>query len=51
VVFANAGIAKYASLDTITQELFDAIFNVNVKGLLVTVQKARALRPDGRRSS
>ena len=28
VVFANAGVAKYASLDTITEEFFDAIFDV-----------------------
>ena len=47
VVFANAGIAKYASLDTITEEFFDAIVDVNVKGLLFTVQKALSLMPDG----
>jgi NAD(P)-dependent dehydrogenase (short-subunit alcohol dehydrogenase family) len=47
IVFANAGIAKYASLGTITEELYDAIFGVNVKGLLFTVQKALPLMPDG----
>src|SRR5437867_10165802 len=47
VVFANAGIAKYAALGAITEELFDAIFDVNVKGLLFTVQKALPLMPDG----
>ena len=47
VVFANAGVAKYASLDTITEEFFDAIVDVNVKGLLFTVQKALPLMPDG----
>ena len=47
VVFANAGMAKYASLDTITEEFFDAIVDVNVKGLLFTVQKALPLLPDG----
>src|ERR1700745_1600935 len=33
IVFANAGIAKYAPLDEITEDLFDSIFSVNVKGL------------------
>jgi len=47
VVFANAGVAKYASLGEITEELYDAIFDVNVKGLLFTVQKALPLLPDG----
>ena len=47
VLFANAGIAKYATLGEITEELFDAIFDINVKGLLFTVQKALTLMPDG----
>src|SRR5437660_5170194 len=34
IVFANAGIAKYAPIGTITEELYDSIFNINVKGLL-----------------
>ena len=41
VVFANAGVAKSAPIGTITEELYDSIFDVNVKGLLFTVQKAR----------
>jgi NAD(P)-dependent dehydrogenase (short-subunit alcohol dehydrogenase family) len=47
VVFANAGIAKYAALGTIDEELFDSIFDGNVKGMLFTVQKALPLMPDG----
>jgi NAD(P)-dependent dehydrogenase (short-subunit alcohol dehydrogenase family) len=47
VVFANAGFAKFARLGTITEELYDSIFNTNVKGLLFTVQKALPLLPDG----
>jgi NAD(P)-dependent dehydrogenase (short-subunit alcohol dehydrogenase family) len=31
----------------ITEELYDSIFNINVKGLLFTVQKALPLLPDG----
>src|SRR5262249_52814546 len=47
IVFANAGIAKYATLGEITEELYDSIFTINVKGMLFTVQKALPLMPDG----
>ena len=47
VVFANAGIAKYARLGTITEDSYDSIFNINVKGVVFTVQKALPLLPDG----
>src|SRR5580693_8219737 len=47
IVFANAGIAKYAALGTIDEEHFDSIFAGNVKGLLFTVQKALPLIPEG----
>jgi NAD(P)-dependent dehydrogenase (short-subunit alcohol dehydrogenase family) len=47
IVFANAGVAKYAPFGKITEEEYDSIFNVNVKGLLFTVQKALPLMPDG----
>jgi NAD(P)-dependent dehydrogenase (short-subunit alcohol dehydrogenase family) len=47
ILFANAGIAKYARFGDITEEHYDAIFNINVKGLLFTVQKALPLMPDG----
>jgi NAD(P)-dependent dehydrogenase (short-subunit alcohol dehydrogenase family) len=46
VVFANAGIAKYAPFGRITEEFYDSIFDVNVKGLFFTVQKALPLLPD-----
>ena len=48
IVFANAGVAKFAPLGTITEEFYDSIFDVNVKGLLFTVQKALPLMPEGR---
>jgi NAD(P)-dependent dehydrogenase (short-subunit alcohol dehydrogenase family) len=47
IVFANAGVAQYAPFGRITEEHFDSIFNINVKGLLFTVQKALPLVPDG----
>jgi NAD(P)-dependent dehydrogenase (short-subunit alcohol dehydrogenase family) len=47
IVFANAGIAKYAPFGKITEEDYDSIFDINVKGVLFTVQKALPLLPDG----
>lgn len=47
VVFANAGIYEAAPLDTIDDTLFDSTFNVNVKGVLFTVQKALPLMAAG----
>jgi len=44
VLFANAGIAEATPLGSITESHFDKIFNINVKGLLFTVQKARCFR-------
>src|SRR5437868_9158250 len=51
IVFANAGVAKYAPLGSITEELYHSIFDINVKGVLFTVQKALPLLPDAPRSS
>jgi NAD(P)-dependent dehydrogenase (short-subunit alcohol dehydrogenase family) len=47
IVFANAGMARFAPLGQITEEHYDALFNINVKALLFTVQKALPLLPDG----
>src|ERR1700676_3399677 len=47
IVFANAGVAKHASFGEITEEHYDSTFDINVKGLLFTVQKALPLLPDG----
>ena len=47
VVFANAGMGRFAPLGAITEDLYESIFNTNVKGLLFTVQKALPLLPDG----
>jgi len=47
VVFANAGIGELAPIGQITEEHFDKQFDVNVKGLLFTVQKALPLLQDG----
>lgn len=42
VVFANAGVAKYAPFGNITEELYDTIFNTNVRRLLFTRKTAPA---------
>jgi NAD(P)-dependent dehydrogenase (short-subunit alcohol dehydrogenase family) len=47
ILFANAGVADVAQLGSITESHFDKIFNINVKGLLFTVQKALPLFQDG----
>src|SRR5580692_7521845 len=47
IVFANAGTGAFAPLGQISEEHFDKQFDVNVKGLLFTVQKALPLLQDG----
>jgi NAD(P)-dependent dehydrogenase (short-subunit alcohol dehydrogenase family) len=47
VVFANAGGGQFSPLGAISEDHFDRTFNVNVKGLLFTVQKALPLLSDG----
>jgi NAD(P)-dependent dehydrogenase (short-subunit alcohol dehydrogenase family) len=38
ILFANAGGGEFAPLGSITEAHFDKAFNINVKGLLFTVQ-------------
>lgn len=47
ILFANAAFAEGAPLGAITEEHFDKHFNVNVRGLVFTVQKALPLFVDG----
>jgi NAD(P)-dependent dehydrogenase (short-subunit alcohol dehydrogenase family) len=47
VLFANAGIAKFAPLTESTETLYDQMFDINVKGVFFTVQKALPLLNDG----
>lgn len=47
IVFANAGTGEFVPLGSITEEHFDRTFDVNVKGILFTVQEALPLMPDG----
>lgn len=47
ILFASAGICEAAPVDSITEKHFEDIFNVNVKGVLFTVQKALPIFVDG----
>nr|ACD54621.1 short-chain dehydrogenase/reductase-like protein [Adineta vaga] len=47
IVVANAGISPIAPLGSINESEFDETFNINVKGVLFTVQKALPLLVDG----
>jgi NAD(P)-dependent dehydrogenase (short-subunit alcohol dehydrogenase family) len=48
IVFANAGVARYAALGAISEEFFDSIFDTNVKGMLFNGSEG-ASAPAGRR--
>jgi len=47
IIFANAGFCEFAHFGTVTEQHFDNTFNVNVKGVLFTVQKALPLLVEG----
>jgi NAD(P)-dependent dehydrogenase (short-subunit alcohol dehydrogenase family) len=47
IVIANAGLAEFAPFGKVTEEHFDRLLNINVKGTLFTVQKALPLLNDG----
>lgn len=47
ILFANAGGGEFLRMGEITEAHFDKWFEINVKGLLFTVQKALPLMPDG----
>ena len=47
ILFANAGVPELAPLGEITEEHFEKVFHINVKGVLFTVQKALPLFTDG----
>src|SRR6202171_3954918 len=37
IVFANAGVAEFVPFGSVTEEHFDKLFDINVKGTLFTV--------------
>ena len=47
IVFANAGVGEFATIENASEEHFDKLFDINVKGVFFTVQKALPLMKDG----
>jgi NAD(P)-dependent dehydrogenase (short-subunit alcohol dehydrogenase family) len=47
IVFANAGVGEFVPFEAVTEDHFDKLFNINVRGTLFTVQKALPLLKDG----
>ncbi|HEU0120924.1 MAG TPA: glucose 1-dehydrogenase [Bryobacteraceae bacterium] len=47
IVFANAGVGSFVPLGQVTEQEFDHVFGVNVKGTFFTVQKLLPLLSDG----
>ncbi len=47
IIFLNAGIAAFAPVDSASEDHYDSIMNVNVKGVYFTVQKLLPILNDG----
>jgi NAD(P)-dependent dehydrogenase (short-subunit alcohol dehydrogenase family) len=47
IIFANAGVGEFVPFPHVSEEHFDKLFNINVKGALFTVQKGLPLLNDG----
>ncbi|CAF1379161.1 unnamed protein product [Adineta ricciae] len=47
ILVANAAVAKFAALESVTEQHFDETFNTNVKGVLFNVQAALPIFTDG----
>ena len=47
IIFLNAGTAAFASLEFASEEHYDTIMNVNVKGVYFTLQKLLPILNDG----
>jgi NAD(P)-dependent dehydrogenase (short-subunit alcohol dehydrogenase family) len=47
IIFANAGVGEFGPFGKVSEEHFDKLFNINVKGALFTVQKGLSLLNDG----
>ncbi len=47
LLFANAGVAFFAPLGEVTEELFDSITGINQRGLFFTIQEALPLLSEG----
>ena len=47
IIFANAGVGEFVPFGDVSEENFDKLININVKGAFFTVQKGLSLLNDG----
>ncbi|WP_067829843.1 SDR family NAD(P)-dependent oxidoreductase [Nocardia inohanensis] len=47
VIFANAGVASFDSIEAVTPDEFDRVVGINFKGVYFTIQRALPLLVDG----
>ena len=47
ILFANAGVAKFATIGDMDEKLFDEIFDINVRGTFFALKKSLAFLNDG----
>src|SRR6202049_4554041 len=47
IIFANAGVGEFVPFGKVSEEHFDKLFNINVRGTLFSVQKGLPLLNDG----
>ncbi len=47
ILYVNAGFGRFAPIAGVTEEAFDALFDVLVKGTFFTVQQVLPMMPDG----
>ena len=46
-IYVNAGVAQFSPFENTTEELFDSLFNINVKGAYFTIQKLLPVLKEG----
>lgn len=47
LLFVNAGIARFAAFESVTEGMYDELFSLNAKGAYFTVQKLAPLMTEG----
>src|SRR6202040_806267 len=47
ILFVNAGVAKFVTMDAVTEQHYDEQFDINTKGAYFTIQKALPHLNDG----
>lgn len=46
VLFVNAGVGKFSPIESVTEDFFDSVMDINFKGAYFTIQKALPLLSD-----